>query len=148
MSILTISLCLIITGVVMGFISVELLIGYIPGVALGTAMILAIVRKLGKKSQKSLIVSTLFFKLTRYRATIYNIPRNTPSTVSAVVYGEANDYADIIDVLQKQMSFPASTAKDAAQYAMEVAKDKPLQEKIRGALQYIDSGEKKVTTEG
>ena len=133
-----------ITGLVMGFIEIDLLIGYLPGIILGITMVVAIVRKLGKQSRKSLIASTVFLKLTNYRARVYNIQRESSKTVSAVVYGEANDYADIVDVLQKQMSFPSSVAKDAAQYAMEIVKDKPLEEKIREALIYIDSGEKKV----
>ncbi len=141
-------LLVIITGLVMGFVSTNLLIGYLLGMILGIVAVLAVVRKLGKKSQKSLIASTLFFKLTRYRATIYNIERESPKTTRATVYGEANDYADLIEVLQQQLRFPTSIAKDAAQYVMEIAKDKPLQEKIREALQYIDGGEKKVVAEG
>lgn len=136
-------LLLIIAGLVMGFVSPILLIGYIPGMLLGTMLALATVKSLGKKSQQSLVFSTLFFKLTRYRATIYKIERELPKVVSTTVYGEANDFADIVDVLQRQMKFPSSMAKDASQYAMEIAKDKPLQEKIREALQYIDNGVKK-----
>lgn len=55
-----------------------------------------------------------------------------------------------MDVLKKQWRFPANTAKDAAQYAMKIAKGKPLQEKVREALQFIDGGDnhKNVATEG
>jgi len=141
-------LLVIIMGLVIGFVSSNLLIGYLPGMILGIVAVLAVVRKLGKKSQKSLLASTLFFKITRYRATIYNIKRESSNTATAIVYGDAHDYADLIEVLQQQMRFPASLAKDAARYVMEIAKDKPLQDKVRVALQYIDSGEKKVATGG
>ncbi len=132
----------------MPFYTIMILIGFILGIVAGTMGSLTLTRKLGRKSQKSLIASSLFFKLTRYRATIYNIERETPKTISTIVYGEANDYADLIDVLQKQMGFPVSLAKDAAKYAMDIAKDNPLQEKLRVALQYIDGGEKKAVAEG
>lgn len=134
-----ISILLVIAGVVMWFILPELLIGYGIGIALGITLTLSTVRRLGRKSKHSIFLSMLFYKLTRYRASIYNISRR-PYNISLTVHdnGDNDDYANLMDVLQRQMKFTAPIAKEATNYALDTAKDKPLQDKITIALQYLD----------
>jgi MFS superfamily sulfate permease-like transporter len=128
------TILLVITGIVMWFVSMHLFTGYTIGIILGTVFILVIVRKLGKKAQQSPIASELFQKVTSYRVS------KQPQDISIVARDYACEYTDLTDILRNQMQFPLSRAKDAAAHAMSMAEGKPLQEKLRVALQYLGNG--------
>ncbi len=110
---------------------------FIIGLAIGITLILIIIRKLGKASTRSLVVSELFYKITKYRAAIYNIQRQ-PYNISVTVQG-GEDSANLLDILTNQMGFKIDKAKEAVKHALDIARDKPLQEKITEALKFIDS---------
>lgn len=142
MPILIISLLLVIAGVVIWFTAPILLIGYPIGIALGAAFILALVRKLGRASKHSKTSHWLFHRLTKYKADVYHIHTQRepePQSTSFKIYDDANDYATVVDVLKRQMRLSASEAKEAATFAMKSARDKPIGEKVRVALQYYGS---------
>ena len=147
MPITIIAIILVVAGTIMWFVSISSLIGYAIGIASGIILILAVVKKLGSKSRKSLVASSLFYKLTKYKATIYHIHSQQSQSASATVYGNAHDYADLMDVLKQQMKFPSPIAKEAAKYAMNAVGDKPLQEKIMVALQYLGGNGQEDETE-
>lgn len=137
----------VIMAVAMWFLAPSSFFGYVIGLASGITMILSVVRQLGRKAQKSLIASAVFQKITKYRATVFVIHRQ-PYNVSVTVYGDADDYQSLIDILKRQMRFPPDMASQAAKYAMDTAFDKPLQEKLRVALQSLDAtrGQNNVAT--
>ena len=125
-------------GMVLWYILPTLLIGYASGIALGVIVVLALVRKLGNRAKYSLIASDLFCKITKYKAAIYHIHPQQPQNNSVTVYGEANNYAQLVEVL-KGLKFQAPIAKEAAQYAMDTVGNKTLEDKITVALQYLGS---------
>lgn len=135
-------------GVVMSLINKPMAIGLGVGIALGVSLLLSVVRRLGRKSQKSLLANEVFYTITKYKARVFNIPmpQQEKTTKQATIYGKGHDYADLMDILKKQLNFPAETAKQAAKYAMDNAGDNPMEEKIRVALQYIGSDNKNVST--
>ena len=142
-----ISLSIVLLGIAMWLMTPSSLFGYLIGLVLGVSVILSLVRKLGKKSQKSLTYSSLFFKLTRHRATVYNIVTK-PYADNITVYGNGdNDYNNMLDVLKRQMKFNSATAIEATKHALSVAHGSPLQEKLTVALRYIDSNNNHQNTE-
>lgn len=126
-------------------IAITLAIGYGFGILSGSLLILALVRKLGRKAKVSSVALSLFQRLTKYRAAIYNIPRQ-PMNISVTVHGDNDDNESLTDILQRQMGFPAATAKQAVKHTMNEATDKPMEEKIRVALSYLDSQNKHIFT--
>jgi len=134
-------LVVITAGIVMGFVSISSLIGYAIGIALGITLVLVAVRKLGKKAHTSLSASKSLYKITKHKATVYHIHQQDKTT-TATVYGDAHEYANLVDVL-KGMGFPAITAKEAAKHAMDTMGDDPFEEKARVALQYLGKEPKK-----
>ncbi len=132
------TILLVITSIVMWFMSMHFFIGYAIGIILGTTFILVIIRKLGRKAQQSPIASELFQKVTSYHIS------KQPQDINIVARDYAYEYTDLIDILRNQMQFSLSRAKDAAAHAMSVAEDKPLQEKLRVALQYLGDGHNSV----
>jgi hypothetical protein len=137
MPLATIAICLITVAIVMWFSSKASFTAYLVGVALGTALALLALRKIGSKSQKSLLWASIFHWLTKYRARNYTIQRPREN-ISIKLYGEGHDYADLFEVLKNQLHFPASRAKEAAKYATDNASGKPMQDKIIEALKYLD----------
>jgi len=116
------------------------ILGIIAGIivfGLGIFSTVSVIRNQGRKAQKSAVSRELFYKITRYKASIYIVHLEQPKDLKAVVYGDANDYAELLDVLKTQFRFPAPTAKEAAKYAVKESHDQPLEEKIRVALQYL-----------
>ena len=139
-------LSVVAAGLIMWFVSIPSLIGYTIGLGLDTILVLSIVRKLGERAKHSKIASSLFHKATHFKASIYHIHQQGKTT-TATVYGDAHDYADLMDILKGQMRFPVPMSKEAAKYAMDTAEDEPFEEKIRVALQYLGSdGHKNKTT--
>ncbi len=136
MSMLTISISLTIIGLAMWFLSPSSLFGYIIGVAFGILLMLSVIRKLGRKSQYSTVATKLFYRLTKYRARFYTIER-TPHNIVVKVYGD-DDSMNLMDILKNQMGFPVERVKDAIKHAVEVASDKPLEERLREALKFLD----------
>ena len=135
----TIALLIIIAaGLVVGFASTSSLIGYAIGIALETIFVLSVVRKLGKKASTSPSASKLFYKITNYKATVYHIHQQDKIS-TATVYGNAHEYADLVDIL-KGMKFLTSAAKEAAKHAMDTMGDESFEEKARVALQYLGDG--------
>lgn len=140
-------LVVIVTGSIMWFVSTNSFIGYTIGITLGIFLLSTIVRKLGRKSQTSTAASSMLYKITRYKATVYHIHYKDKIT-TATVYGDAHEYADLLDILKKQMRFPAPVAKEATRYAMKTARDEIFEEKVRVALQYLGNGHKDETIKG
>jgi len=126
-----------IAGTTMWFIFPALLIGYTIGLALGITLTVLALRKLGRRSKKSLFASQVFHRLTKYKAAVYHIQVQQPKSVSATIYGDGHDYADIVDIL-KNMKFPTNTAKEAAKYAVSEVRNESLEAKITEALKYLD----------
>jgi aspartokinase len=122
----------------MKFVSTQALVAYIVGVALGATFVILLVRKIGRKSQKSIVWAEIFRKVTKHRATVYNISRQ-PYNVSVTVEGDGDDYQNLMDILTRQLHFPKSSAEEASKHALKIAKDKPLQDKVTEALKYLDS---------
>lgn len=138
------------TGIVIWLIASEVAIGYaigaILGIAIGAALAVAIIRQLGKRARRSTFSSNLFRAITKYKAAIYHIYGQQAQSATATVYNDASDYADLVDILKNQMKFQASIAKEAAQHAMDTASDKPIEEKVKVALVYLDGGNMPTTT--
>lgn len=133
-------------GTALWFIGLGVFIGYTIGMAIGIMIPLAIVQKLGRKAKHSKFSTMLFHKLTKYRASIYNIRVQGPQEASArtVVYDNAHEYADLMDILRGQLKIPASKAKELAKHAFGTAKNEPFEKKIRVALQYWGNGQKEI----
>jgi len=131
----------------MWFLAPSSFFGYIIGVAFGVTILLTSIRKLGRKANKSVIAVTLFQRITKYKASVYVIHRQ-PYDIRVTVHGNGNDYDTLFNILKQQMHFPASQAIEATNYALSMAEDKPMEEKIRVALQSLDSNNKpnKMTT--
>lgn len=125
-------------GITTSDISIYLLIGCSIGLALGIALTIWTIRKLGRKANKSPIANTVFYRLTKYRAIVYNIHRQ-PYNISLTVHDDEDDEDNLMDVLQRQMGFSSKKAKRAVKHAMGIARNEPLQEKIRVALQSLDA---------
>lgn len=136
------------TGTALWFIGLGAFIGYTIGTVIGITLLLAIVQKLGRKSKHSSLSSALFHRITKYKATVFNIRVKGQQEASArtVVYDNAHEYADLMDILKSQLKIPASQAKDLAKYALGVAENEPFEEKIRVALQYWGNGKENTTT--
>lgn len=140
MTIIIILITSVASGIAMLFLNKPMSIGFAIGIAIGVSLAISIVRKLGRKSQKSLLASEIFHNITGYKARVFNISLPQPQTsAKATIYGKGHDYADLIDILKRQLKFPSDISKSAAQHAMDTAREDPLEEKIRVALQYIGS---------
>jgi len=139
MSLFLTSLFLITTATILWFLSPPVMFGYIAGLVLGVYFSLSFLRKLGKNARRSEISKAFFNKLTRYQASIYRIDvSKKPDEFIATTHND-DDFANILDVLKRQMRVQPNRAMEAARFAMDVAASFPLQEKIRVALQWLDS---------
>ncbi len=135
------------TGTALWFISASAFIGYAIGMAIGITLLLAVVQKLSKKAKHSTLSLSLFYWLTKYKATVYNIRIHgqQDKTARATVYSDAHEYADLLDILKGQMKIPATQAKELAKHALDTAKDAPFEDKVRIALQYWGNEQKNIT---
>lgn len=139
------TLSIIAIGAALWFISTASFISYTLGTAMGVALTISVMRDLGKKAPHSKFALRLFYKITKYKATICHfrtetLPNNS-TNATATVYNDAHEYADLMEILKGQMKLPAFQAKEATEHAISIAKDKPFEEKIRVALQYWGGGE-------
>lgn len=132
------------TGIALWFVSIGAFVGYAIGITTGIALIVAVVQNLGRKARVSRVCLSLFRKLTKYHATVYNIHVVGEHEASArkVIYDDALQYADLLDILKGQMKIPTSAAKDAAKHALATGKNTTFEEKVRVALQYYGGGNK------
>ncbi len=111
-------------------------IGMILGMILGATLELWLIRKIGKKSQFSRVWAMVFHRITEYRAMVFEIER-TPCNIIVKVYGD-DDNKNLKDAL-KQMGFSSDRITETIGHVIKNAPDKPLEEKLREALKYLDS---------
>ncbi len=118
------------------FISLGAFISYLVGLTTGIVLTVAVAQNLGRKAKHSVFYRSLFAKLTKYKASVYNIriQGQHEATTQTVVYDDAHEYAELMETM-KGLKIPASQAKDLAKRALSIAKDKPFEEKVRVALQ-------------
>jgi len=139
MSLFLTILFLITIATILWFFSPPIMFGYIAGLLGGGYITTVILRKLGKNARRSELSKAVFYKLTKYQATIFRIDvSKKPDEVIAVTHSD-DDFKNIMDVLKRQMRIQPNRAMEAARFAMDVAANFPLQEKIRVALQWLDS---------
>lgn len=129
-------------GTATWFISINAFIGYAIGVTTGTISLLALIRNLAKKQRYSAIATIAFSKLTRCKPKIYHIHvrGEQDKNATAKVYTDDHEYADLLNILRQQMQLPLLTARQLAKSAIEEARGKPLEDKIRVALQHWGNG--------
>lgn len=127
------------------------IITFCIGTASGIILTLFLLRKLGKASYYSLIALELFYKITKYKATVYNIER-VPHNITVKVNGQStNGEQDLQDILiSTQMGFPKDKVNNAIKYIQETMPTESLENKLREALRYLDSPKyyQNITKEG
>ncbi len=140
MPLAAIILSLIAIGVVMWFMGAQAITAYLIGLAVGITLTCAILRRLASKCQRSAVCSEIFYKITKYRAKVYNVYQEPKNGKSTTVYADTKEYDSLLDVLKNQMGFPSKTAQEAAKHAMTESRDLPLEDKIRVAIKYAGNG--------
>jgi hypothetical protein len=139
-SVLFIGIALIALGIMSWFARVNAFIGFATGLGLGTIFIWLLFRRLGKWAQTSLIGGAFFSFVSAYKISTYPLTREPSERDAKTVYN--TDYKSIVLVLKEQ-GFPATKAKEAANYAItQVPNELPLEEKIREALRFLGDGHK------
>ena len=106
-------------------------IGFILGLFFSILFILSILRQLGKSAEKSSIMRTVFSHVSSYNAPIFFV-RGVATTDIPI----DKEYNDMVETLKK-MGFSSMEAKEATIYTIQFTPNKPLEDRLIVALQYL-----------
>ena len=121
-----------------------LLITLSGGTVLGIYLYFLIIRKLGRLAEKSVIASEVFSFLSGYRIKSYIVRDSLMERDTKLAYDA--EYKNIILILKSNYGFTKTESHEAIQYAIEEKPDASIEDKIRVALQYLDSQNKQLTS--
>ena len=110
-------------------------IGYISGILIGISISMSVLRWLGKKAQKSMVMGEVFSFMTSYQLKAYLARESVIAKEDKDL--ENNDKKNIIVVL-KEVGFTKKEASEAAEHAITQAPlEASLDDKVKLALSFI-----------